>query len=204
MVIESILPNQIKWSWYHSFQKTKFYLMISNNAIFPNFKVTKIEHSACFGTPGIDRIKRCNLFHQNEWIFFFFLWTKWAVWFLWAGRDTGRRVIERDKRMRGIIPAWAGWSNNPRKGVNSGTHPHQMKPTPELIIAKGCIVRLRYVQCGIKKRLGIEMKCMEGFQLTCWRLVPTILGLGSMGNACYSKINLSSMGLIWQKTSQLA
>ena len=52
-----------------SFQKTMFYLMISNNAIFSNFKVTKIEHSACFGTPGIDRIKRCNLFHQNEWIF---------------------------------------------------------------------------------------------------------------------------------------
>ena len=27
MVVESILPNQIKCSWYHSFQKTMFYLM---------------------------------------------------------------------------------------------------------------------------------------------------------------------------------
>ena len=30
MVVESILPNQIKWSWYHSFQKTMFYLMKSD------------------------------------------------------------------------------------------------------------------------------------------------------------------------------
>ena len=30
--------------------------------------------------------------------------------------------------------------------------------------------------------------------LTHWRLVPSILGLGSMGNVCYSKIKSSSTG----------
>ena len=30
--------------------------------------------------------------------------------------------------------------------------------------------------------------------VTCWRLVPSILGLGSIGNACYSKMISSSMG----------
>ena len=30
--------------------------------------------------------------------------------------------------------------------------------------------------------------------LTSWRLVPSILGLGSMGNLCYNKIKSSSMG----------
>ena len=29
---------------------------------------------------------------------------------------------------------------------------------------------------------------------TCWRLVPSIIVLGSVGNACYSKIKSSSMG----------
>ena len=53
MVVESILPNQIKWSWYHSFQKTMFYLMKSKYAIFSNIKVTKFKRSAFFGTPGI-------------------------------------------------------------------------------------------------------------------------------------------------------
>ena len=54
MVVESILPNQIKRSWYHSFQKTLFYLMKSKYAIiFSNFKVTKIKRSAFFGTPSI-------------------------------------------------------------------------------------------------------------------------------------------------------
>ena len=32
------------------------------------------------------------------------------------------------------------------------------------------------------------------YLLTRWRLVPSILGLGSMGNACCSKISSSSMG----------
>ena len=32
------------------------------------------------------------------------------------------------------------------------------------------------------------------FILFCWRLVPSTLGLGSMGNACSSKTKLSSMG----------
>ena len=57
MAVESILLNQITWSWYHSFQKTIFYLMKSKYAIFSNIKVTKIERSAFFlggGTPGID------------------------------------------------------------------------------------------------------------------------------------------------------
>ena len=53
MFVESILPNQIKLSWYHSFQKTMFYLMKSKYAIFFYFKVTKIECSAFWGTPGI-------------------------------------------------------------------------------------------------------------------------------------------------------
>ena len=52
MVVESILPNQIKWSWYHIFQKTMFYLMKSKYAIFSNIKVTKIErYSFFFGHP---------------------------------------------------------------------------------------------------------------------------------------------------------
>ena len=55
IVVESILPNQIIWSWYHSFQKTMFYLTKSKYAIFANFKVTKIERSAFGGTPGIIR-----------------------------------------------------------------------------------------------------------------------------------------------------
>ena len=58
MVVESILPNQIKWSWHHSFQKTMFHLMKSKYAIFSNIKVLKIEHSAFSGTPGI--------VHQND------------------------------------------------------------------------------------------------------------------------------------------
>ena len=49
MVVDSILPNQIKLSWYYSVQKTLFYLMKSKYAIFLNIKVTKIERSAVFG-----------------------------------------------------------------------------------------------------------------------------------------------------------
>ena len=60
MVVESILPNWIKWSWYHSFQKTLFYLMISKYFIFLNINVTKIECSAFLGTPGIhNRLSAC-------------------------------------------------------------------------------------------------------------------------------------------------
>ena len=33
------LLNQFQWSWYHSFQKTMFYLMKYKYAIFSNFKV---------------------------------------------------------------------------------------------------------------------------------------------------------------------
>ena len=33
--------------------------------------------------------------------------------------------------------------------------------------------------------------------LTSWRLVPSTLGLGSMGNVCYSKNKLSSTGVKW-------
>ena len=51
MVVESILPNQIKWSWYHSSQKIMLNLMKSKYAIISNIKVTKIER--LFGTPGI-------------------------------------------------------------------------------------------------------------------------------------------------------
>ena len=36
------------------------------------------------------------------------------------------------------------------------------------------------------------------FFLTRWRLVPSILGLGSMGNACCSKISLSNR-LMWKQ-----
>ena len=53
---KSILPKQIKWSWYHYIQKTMFYLMKSKYAIFSNIKVTKIERSAFLGTPGIKAI----------------------------------------------------------------------------------------------------------------------------------------------------
>ena len=49
ITIESKLLNQFQWSWYHSFQKTMFYLMKSKYAIFLNIKGTKIERSNfCF------------------------------------------------------------------------------------------------------------------------------------------------------------
>ena len=51
--IKSKLLNQFQWSWYHSFQKTMFYLMKLKYARFSNIKLTKIELSASFGTPGI-------------------------------------------------------------------------------------------------------------------------------------------------------
>ena len=59
-LLESILPNQIKWSWYHSFQKTVFYLMIilSKYAIFSNNNVTKIERSVFGGHP----VYKVNIF----------------------------------------------------------------------------------------------------------------------------------------------
>ena len=41
----------MKWFWYQSIQKTMFYLMKSNYAIFSNIKVTKIERSAFLGRP---------------------------------------------------------------------------------------------------------------------------------------------------------
>ena len=53
MVVESILPNQIKLSWYHSFQKTMFYMMKEKYDIFFYIKVTKIKHSTSFLTPGL-------------------------------------------------------------------------------------------------------------------------------------------------------
>ena len=49
--IELILPNQIKWSWYHSFQKTMFYLMISKYVRFSNIS-NEIRAFLFFGTPG--------------------------------------------------------------------------------------------------------------------------------------------------------
>ena len=55
MTIESKLLNQFQWSWYHSFQKTMFYLMKSKYAIFSNIQVKKIERFKFFGTPGIKR-----------------------------------------------------------------------------------------------------------------------------------------------------
>ena len=56
MVVESILPNQIKWYWYHSFQKTMFYLIKSKYAIFLNINVTKIKQSSLLGTPSIESL----------------------------------------------------------------------------------------------------------------------------------------------------
>ena len=53
ITVESKLLNQSQWSWYHSFQKAMFYLMKSKFAIFFNIKVTKIERSTFWGTPGI-------------------------------------------------------------------------------------------------------------------------------------------------------
>ena len=53
MVVESILLNQIKWSWQCSFHKTMFYLMKSKYAVYFNIKETKIERYAFFGTLGI-------------------------------------------------------------------------------------------------------------------------------------------------------
>ena len=56
MTIELKLLNQSQWSWYHSFQKTMFYL-INQNMLFWNIKVTKMERSAILwgggGAPGI-------------------------------------------------------------------------------------------------------------------------------------------------------
>ena len=55
IVVESILPirNQIKWSWYHSFQKTMFHLMklIKIRYIFENQSIMKIECPAFLGHP---------------------------------------------------------------------------------------------------------------------------------------------------------
>ena len=42
--------------------------------------------------------------------------------------------------------------------------------------------------------IDISFNSMANFQLTRWRLVPNILGLESMGNACHSKFKSSSMG----------
>ena len=59
MTIESKLLNQFHWSWYHSFQKTMFFLMKSKHVIFSNIKVKKIERSTFFWTPGIGLQKTC-------------------------------------------------------------------------------------------------------------------------------------------------
>ena len=68
MVVESILLNQIKWSWYHSFQKTMFYLMKSKYAIFSNIKVMNIERSASLGTLGIEGIiLRMSVVQESGW-----------------------------------------------------------------------------------------------------------------------------------------
>ena len=53
MTIGSKLLNQFQWSWYHSLQKTMFYLMKSKYSMFLNSKVMKIERSAFWGTPSI-------------------------------------------------------------------------------------------------------------------------------------------------------
>ena len=57
ITIYSKLLNQFQWSWYHSFQKTMFYLMKAKDAIFSNIKLTKFERSAFFGTPGIQSVR---------------------------------------------------------------------------------------------------------------------------------------------------
>ena len=48
IVVESKLPNQIRWSWFHSFQKKMFYPIKSKHAIFLNCKILKIRRSAFF------------------------------------------------------------------------------------------------------------------------------------------------------------
>ena len=60
MVVESILPNQIKWSWYHSFQKTMFDLM-KYKCLCYRFEYQSNENWAFrfFGTPG----KWCKAHH---------------------------------------------------------------------------------------------------------------------------------------------
>ena len=62
MVVELILLNQIKWSWYHPFQKTMFYLMKSKYAIFSSIKVMKIERSAFFFLGGDTRYMGNNIY----------------------------------------------------------------------------------------------------------------------------------------------
>ena len=52
MILESILPIQIKWSWFHSFQKTMFYLTKSKYALFSNIK-NENRAFRFFGTPCI-------------------------------------------------------------------------------------------------------------------------------------------------------
>ena len=42
ITIDSKLLNQFQWTWYHSLQKTLFYLTKLKYAIFSNIKVTKI------------------------------------------------------------------------------------------------------------------------------------------------------------------
>ena len=63
MVVESILLNQIKWSWYHSF-RIQCFIWWNQCYIFSNIKVTRIKRSAFFGTPG--KVVNNAIFRQKH------------------------------------------------------------------------------------------------------------------------------------------
>ena len=59
----------------------------------------------------------------------------------------------------------------------------------------GCVILGHSPVCFCIGNMVLVMKAFAcTAYLTRWRLVPSILGLGSMGNACYSKIKSSSTG----------
>ena len=107
MTIELKLLNQFQWSWYHSFQKTMFYLMKSKYAIFSNIRVMKIERSAFWGHPIYWQIKEKE--HAN-------LYLDMTRYLDWVGNRLGTG-------MRRSLVCWC--IDLPRTGRgSSGIHQH--------------------------------------------------------------------------------
>ena len=105
MFVESILPNQINWSWYHSFQKTMFYLMKSKYAlhVFSNIKVTNMERSTFWGTPGIyERVTRFRPGLKVSWsgLTLLYLTLPWSVKVASEDIWVHREVIEQKRDMQ--------------------------------------------------------------------------------------------------------
>ena len=80
MVVESRLPIQIKWSWYHSFQKTMCYLMKWKYAIFEYQSNENWAFRFFWDTRYTCKLKKNNIksWNQQNWNYlmkgFCFLW----------------------------------------------------------------------------------------------------------------------------------